>query len=238
MTIDTSKTFIILTMLFCHIVDDYYLQGILASMKQKQWWTKQEQYNSKYKNDYIIALIMHSFSWAFMTMLPIAVVSSFQIGVPFIIVFITNVIVHAFVDNLKANKMKINLVQDQFIHIMQIIVTAIEESLAENNIANCVVGTWDGLVADLMRSWNVKYLVRGLRNTMDYNYEENIAEVNKLIFPDIEYVYFRADNAAISSSMVKELHSYGQDVSNYVPNAILDVMKTEDLSDDKKHNNT
>ena len=37
--------------------------------------------------------------------------------------------------------------------------------------------TWDGLIADLMQSWDVKYLIRGLRNTMDYNYEENIAEV-------------------------------------------------------------
>lgn len=105
---------------------------------------------------------------------------------------------------------------------------AIETTLAENNITNCVVGTWDGLIVDLMKTWGVKYLIRGLRNTMDYNYEENIAEVNKLINPDIEYVYFRADNSAISSSMVKELHSFGQDVSQYVSEAVIEVMEGED----------
>ena len=102
---------------------------------------------------------------------------------------------------------------------------AIKEVLLKNNITNCKVGTWDGLVADLMKQWNVKYLIRGLRNTMDYNYEENIAEVNKLINPNIEYVYFRADNSAISSSMVRELYSFGQDVSQYVPSQILDIME-------------
>ena len=43
---------LLLLMIFAHIVDDYYLQGILASMKQKSWWTKQEGYKSLYKNDY------------------------------------------------------------------------------------------------------------------------------------------------------------------------------------------
>ena len=60
----------------------------LASMKQKSWWQKQEQYTDKYKYDYIVALIMHSFSWAFMIMLPIIVISGFKIGMPFVIAFI------------------------------------------------------------------------------------------------------------------------------------------------------
>ena len=54
----------------------------------------------------------------------------------------------------------------------------------------------------------IHYMIRGLRNNMDYNYEENIAEINKLINPNLEYVYFRAENVAVSSSMVKELNSY------------------------------
>lgn len=120
-----NKIFIILTMIFCHIIDDYGLQGILASMKQKSWWQKQEQYTDKYKYDYIVALIMHSFSWAFMIMLPIVVISGFKIGASFVIAFIVNTVVHGVVDDLKANKMKINLVQDQSIHVAQIIITAI-----------------------------------------------------------------------------------------------------------------
>ena len=67
-------------------------------------------------------------------------------------------------------------------------------------------------------------MIRGLRNNMDYNYEENIAEVNKLINPEMEYVYFRAENVAVSSSMVKELHYYGQNISAYLPEAVLEIM--------------
>ena len=109
-------------MVFCHIVDDYYLQGKLALFKQKSWWEEKAP-DQLYKYDYIVGLIMHSFSWAFMVMLPVTVSQEFQIDAVFMIMFITNTIVHAIVDDLKANKRKINLVTDQSIHIGQIIVT-------------------------------------------------------------------------------------------------------------------
>lgn len=103
--------------------------------------------------------------------------------------------------------------------------SAIEASLVENNIANCKVIIYEGLVAEYTKQNNVEYMIRGLRNNMDYNYEENIAEVNKLINPKLEYVYFRAENVALSSSMVKELTSFGKDVSKYVPGPVLKLLK-------------
>jgi hypothetical protein len=109
-------------MIFMHVIDDYKLQGILASMKQKIWWKEQKEYKELYKNDYIAALIMHSFSWTFMIMLPIAITLCFNIGW-WIFAYVVNMCIHAFVDNLKANKFKINLVLDQTIHIVQIIIT-------------------------------------------------------------------------------------------------------------------
>ena len=115
--------FILLSMLFMHIVDDYYLQGILASMKQKAWWQKLESYKDFYKYDYIVALIMHSFSWAFMVMLPIALAMSFKVAAGFVVALLVNTVIHFIVDNLKANKKKINLVQDQSIHVVQIVTT-------------------------------------------------------------------------------------------------------------------
>lgn len=120
----------LVVMWFMHIVDDYYLQGILASMKQKAWWQKQESYCDKYKHDYKMALIMHAFSWAFMIMLPLLVAYNFKFHWLVGIIFGVNVIIHAIVDNLKANKKKINLMQDQFIHIIQIVVTAFIVPLA------------------------------------------------------------------------------------------------------------
>lgn len=113
---------ILLTMIFLHIVDDYYLQGILAQMKQKKFW-KEQAPDELYKYDYIWALIMHAFSWTFMIMLPLIFVS--QIGPVFYVIFVVNLAVHAYVDNLKANKHKINLWQDQLIHLAQIILTFI-----------------------------------------------------------------------------------------------------------------
>ena len=119
-----NSIFIILAMIFCHIVDDYYLQGCLASMKQKKWW--QENAPQKlYKYDYIVALIMHSMSWSFMIMLPIAISMNLTVSIIFAIVFVGNTIIHAVVDNLKANKLKINLVVGQSVHILQIIITYI-----------------------------------------------------------------------------------------------------------------
>lgn len=119
-----STVFIFMTMVFFHIVDDYYLQGWLASAKQKEYWQKNAP-QEIYKYDYIWALIMHSFSWAFMIMLPIVYSYSFVVGVPFVIGFLVNMIIHAITDDLKANKKKINLWGDQLIHISQIALTAI-----------------------------------------------------------------------------------------------------------------
>ena len=114
--------FVFLSMVFCHIVDDYYLQGKLALFKQKSWWEEKAP-DEMYKYDYIVGLMMHSFSWAFMVMLPVAVSQSFDIGAGFAAMFVVNTAVHAMVDDLKANKRKINLVKDQLIHAGQIALT-------------------------------------------------------------------------------------------------------------------
>ena len=119
-----NDLFLILSMIFCHIVDDYYLQGWLASAKQKKYWQDNAP-DKMYRYDYIWALLMHSFSWSFMVMLPIALSLSFDVSVLFGVVFVFNVVIHAFTDDLKANKKKINLWVDQIIHLTQIVITAI-----------------------------------------------------------------------------------------------------------------
>lgn len=115
--------FILLCMIFAHICDDFYLQGILARMKQKKWW--QENYNHAYfyRNDYKIALLAHAFSWSFMIMLPVMYYYGWTPKPIALGAYIINMIIHAFVDNLKANKYSINLMQDQLIHLLQIGIT-------------------------------------------------------------------------------------------------------------------
>lgn len=125
-----SKLLILLIMIFMHIVDDYYLQGWLASAKQKSWW-EQNAPDELYRNDYLMALFMHGFSWTFMVMsIPSAymmtnsLLDRINLTILFIIIlFAINLIVHATTDHSKANLKEINLIQDQLIHILQIVVT-------------------------------------------------------------------------------------------------------------------
>ena len=117
------RTFISLAMVYMHIIDDYVLQGILASMKCKSWWEKNYP-DPLYKNDYCTALVMHSLSWAFSVMLPIAVYYKFELSSTFVIMFFVNAAIHNIVDDLKANKKKINLYQDQMIHFIQLFITS------------------------------------------------------------------------------------------------------------------
>lgn len=119
------KLFLLLGMLFLHLVDDYYLQGWLASAKQKSWWEKNAP-DKLYSHDYIMALCEHAFSWTFMIMLIPAVfnyVSSRNISIIYFLFFVLNWIIHCTIDDLKANKKDINLVQDQLFHIIQIALT-------------------------------------------------------------------------------------------------------------------
>lgn len=121
-----TEIILLLCMLFCHIVGDYYLQGWLASAKQKSWWKKNYP-DLLYKHDYIVALIMHAFSWTFMIHLPIFVImvaTGIYAPIPVLIVlFIMNISIHATIDDAKANKHEINLIQDQIIHVFQILLT-------------------------------------------------------------------------------------------------------------------
>lgn len=117
------QTSLILCMIFCHIVDDYYLQGLLANLKQKSWWEKQAP-DEMYKHDYLMALLMHSMSWSFMIMLPLLVYFKFEPPNLFLILWLANAAVHFVVDDLKANRRKINLIQDQIAHMLQIFITA------------------------------------------------------------------------------------------------------------------
>ena len=117
--------FLLLSMIFCHILDDFCFQGWLASAKQKEWWEKNAP-EPLYRFDYICALIMHSASWSFVITVPLKVYSTamhFGNGWILAIMFLVNVAIHAIIDDLKANKKKINLVIDQSLHIIQILIT-------------------------------------------------------------------------------------------------------------------
>ena len=101
---------------------------------------------------------------------------------------------------------------------------AIIKCVEERGIENCHVEICDGLIADFCKEKNAEYLIRGLRNTSDYLYEENIAKINNEINPGLKTIYFRAYNEVISSSMVRELKKHGKDISKYIPNEIALIL--------------
>ena len=115
-------------MIFLHIVDDFYLQGCLAKFKQQDWW-KENYPQEIYKNDYIICLLIHSFSWAFVMMLPITIGLLFNLNYVdtsyfgYFLVMIFNIIIHSIIDHAKANWKIMNLTQDQVLHLLQILGT-------------------------------------------------------------------------------------------------------------------
>lgn len=116
--------FLVLSMVFLHIVDDFCLQPIILNkLKQKSWW-EQNAPNPLYRYDYIMALLMHSLSWCFMTMLPVAYSMNFDITGKFLLAFAVNTLIHGLTDHIKANKGWINLITDQGIHLVQIAITA------------------------------------------------------------------------------------------------------------------
>lgn len=117
--------FVFMCMIFLHIVDDFYFQpGILSNLKQKDWWESQPLYCNKYKDDYLAAIFIHGLSWSFMTILPCALYQYFTSSSISIFIFITwiiNAFFHAAMDDLKANEHSVNLIEDQFFHLVQIL---------------------------------------------------------------------------------------------------------------------
>jgi pantetheine-phosphate adenylyltransferase len=102
----------------------------------------------------------------------------------------------------------------------------IREVMDEYKITNVTID-WieDEFVADYARTHSINYLVRGLRNDIDYRYEEQIAKNNREINPELNTVYLRADNEIISSSFVKMMFNNNKDISKYVPAQVEKYMK-------------
>jgi pantetheine-phosphate adenylyltransferase len=78
--------------------------------------------------------------------------------------------------------------------------------------------SYDTLTIDLVQKVEAKFIVRGIRTVADFEYERSIADTNKRMI-DVETVLFftEPEHSFISSSAVRELYSYGKDISMYLP---------------------
>ncbi|MGY2131984.1 pantetheine-phosphate adenylyltransferase [Hymenobacter sp. HD11105] len=84
------------------------------------------------------------------------------------------------------------------------------------------VRSYKGLTADFAREVGARYLLRGLRNTTDFEYENTIAQANRHVNPELETVFLITAPAlaAISSTIIREIHRFGGNVDSFVPFAL------------------
>jgi pantetheine-phosphate adenylyltransferase len=93
---------------------------------------------------------------------------------------------------------------------------------------HATVTTFDGLTVDAARANGARWLVRGLRAISDFESEGQLAANNRVIAEDIDTVFFmtEVEYGYVSSSLVKEIASFGGDVSSMVPPAALTALRT------------
>jgi pantetheine-phosphate adenylyltransferase len=92
---------------------------------------------------------------------------------------------------------------------------------------NVRVITYEDLTAHTARELGATFLLRGLRNTTDFEYENGISQVNRYLYEEIETVFLITSPplAPISSSIIRDLHRYGQPVNDFLPYSLSEVDK-------------
>ena len=95
---------------------------------------------------------------------------------------------------------------------------------AVGDLDNVEIVSFDGLLAEYCKSCGINTIVKGLRVVSDFEYEFQMAIVNKKLNPTLETIFLTADadSTFLSSSMVREICSMGGDISNFVPACVHD----------------
>lgn len=101
---------------------------------------------------------------------------------------------------------------------------AIRETIQNEGIHNCIITKDNGLLSRYCQRNGIETNVRGLRNSKDYTYEEELVTVNNLYNKKLDTVYFRGGGNQISSSTVRELMKYNEDVSMFVPKPVFELI--------------
>ncbi len=93
----------------------------------------------------------------------------------------------------------------------------IEQTFAHESKISVI--TYEGLTVDFAREQGVQFLLRGLRNPADFEFEKAIAQANREMVPNLETVFLltSARYAYISSSIVREVYNHGGDFQKFVP---------------------
>ncbi|TES94279.1 MAG: pantetheine-phosphate adenylyltransferase [Candidatus Cloacimonadota bacterium] len=101
----------------------------------------------------------------------------------------------------------------------------IKESVRE--MKNVEVDSYDGLLVDYAKKKNIRVVIRGLRAISDFEYEFQMALMNRKISPEVETIFLvpHESYTYLSSSLIKEIISVGGDVSHFVPKVVKKFLK-------------
>lgn len=106
--------------------------------------------------------------------------------------------------------------QNRYIPIDRMI-DLINQSFKNESRVNVV--TYNELTAGLANRLGAGYLLRGLRNTTDFEFENSVSQMNRYLYRDLETVFLITSPAyaGISSSIIREVHKYGANVNEFLP---------------------
>ena len=92
---------------------------------------------------------------------------------------------------------------------------------------NVTVRAYDGLTIDFAKSNNINVILRGVRNSSDFNYESQISQMNNTMDKSLESLFFIASDSykSITSSLVRQVISLNGDYSNFISNDVAKYIK-------------
>lgn len=95
------------------------------------------------------------------------------------------------------------------------------------DISNVEIRSFQGLSVNFARQMHAQFILRGLRAITDFDYELQMAQTNRKLFPDIDTIFLTTslEYAFLSSTTVKEVASYNSDVSLFVPEIVSEKLK-------------
>lgn len=101
------------------------------------------------------------------------------------------------------------------------------EALGERGIEGVEVHSWEGLTVDFCRTHGAKVMIRGLRQSGDFDSEQSIALLNHRLYPEVDTIFLpaREEHLVLSSTLVRELSRYHADTTPFVPPVVARALR-------------
>ncbi len=99
--------------------------------------------------------------------------------------------------------------------------------LVYKDVPKVKVAAYQGLTVDYCKQIGAQYMIRGIRSTLDFEYEKAIAQMNHAMHPDIESIIIlsKPGFSAISSTIVRDILRNGGNIDQFVPKAVAEILK-------------